>query len=108
MTTDTNRDALGGKIELKARGPIELLDTNISANVTDVRPQSAAIQDQGGSIQMTAGSLTVQGGGISALSRGSQNGGSVAIATQGPITLDAGGTISASNTGSGDAGNVES
>jgi large exoprotein involved in heme utilization and adhesion len=48
----------------------------------------------------------MQGGGISALSRGSQNGGSVAIATQGPATLNAGATVSADSTGSGDAGSV--
>ncbi len=106
VMTDTRSDALGGKIEMKATGPIELDNTTISANVTDVRPQSAAVQDQGGSIHMTAGSLTMQGGGVSALSRGSQNGGNVVIQTQGLITVSAGATISASNTGSGDAGSI--
>lgn len=48
----------------------------------------------------------MQGGGISALSRGSQNGGNVVLAAQGPITLGDGATISASNTGSAHAGNV--
>ncbi|MGE3815338.1 MAG: filamentous hemagglutinin N-terminal domain-containing protein [Nitrospiraceae bacterium] len=106
VMTDTRSDALGGKIEMKASGPIELHNTTISANVTDVRPQSAAVQDQGGSIHVTAGSLTIQAGGVSALSRGSQNGGNVVIQTQGPITLSAGATVSASNTGSGDAGSI--
>jgi filamentous hemagglutinin family protein len=106
VMTDTRSDALGGKVELKSRGPIELVDSNISANVTDVRPQSAAVQDQGGSIHITAGNLSVQSGGILALSRGSQNGGNIAISTQGPITLSAGATVSANGTGSGDAGSV--
>jgi hypothetical protein len=106
VVTDTRSDALGGKIEMKASGPIELVNTNISANVTDVRPQSATVQDQGGSIHITGGSLSVQGSGISALSRGSQNGGNLSISIQGPITLIAGSTISASGTGIGDAGSV--
>ena len=104
--TDTRSDALGGKIEMKASGPIELHNTTISANVTDVRPQSAAVRDQGGNIHITGGSLSVQGSGISALSRGSQNGGNISISIQGPITLSADSTISASGTGVGDAGSV--
>lgn len=87
-------------------GPIVLHDTTVSANVTDVRPASAGLQEQGGNISLSAGSLLVQGGGLSALSRGTQTGGNILINVQGPVTLEAGATISASNTGSANAGNV--
>ena len=45
LLTNTNVDALGGKILLKIKGPVELHDSTISANVTDVRPQSINLQD---------------------------------------------------------------
>ena len=106
LFTDTHSDALGGKIEMISRGPIVLHDTTVSANVTDVRPASAGLQEQGGNISLSAGSLLVQGGGLSALSRGTQTGGNIAITVQGPITLESGAAISASNTGSANAGSV--
>ena len=106
VLTDTRSDALGGKIELKASGPIQLNNTTISSNVNDVRPQSANVTDQGGNIALSAGTLVMQGSGISALSGGTQNGGNVAIAAQESITLGAGSTISVSNTGSANAGNI--
>ena len=77
VLTDTRSDALGGKIELKASGPIQLHNTTISSNVNDVRPQSANVTDQGGNIDLSAGSLMMQGSGISTLSGGTQNGGNV-------------------------------
>ncbi|MCS6288211.1 MAG: filamentous hemagglutinin N-terminal domain-containing protein [Nitrospira sp.] len=106
LLTNTNIDALGGKILLKVRGPVELHDSTISANVTDVRPQSINLQEQGGNIDVSAGSLSIQGGGVSALSRGTQNGGNIIVTVQGPISVSDGATISASNTGSADAGNI--
>ena len=106
MLTDTRSDALGGKIELKASGPIQLNNTTISSNVNNVRPQSANTGDQGGNIALSAGSLLMQGSAISTLSGGTQNGGNVAIATQQSITLGPGSTISASNMGTANAGNI--
>ncbi len=106
LLTNTNVDALGGKILLKVRGPVELRNSTISANVTDVRPQSRYLQEQGGNIEVSAGSLSVQGGGVSALSRGTQNGGNIIVTVQGPISVSDGATISASNTGSANAGDI--
>ena len=104
--TDTHSDALGGKIEMISRGPLVLHDTTVSATVTDVRPASAGLQEQGGNISLSAGSLLVQGGGLSALSRGTQTGGNIVMNVQGPVTLGDGAAISASNSGSANAGNV--
>ncbi|MGC3975217.1 MAG: hypothetical protein QM771_12660 [Nitrospira sp.] len=106
VLTDTRSDALGGKIEVKASGPVELHGTTISANVNDLRLQSPDRFEQSGNIEMSMGSLSMQNGRISALSTGSQVGGNVALAAQGPITLGDGAIISASNTGSANAGNV--
>jgi large exoprotein involved in heme utilization and adhesion len=106
VLTDTRSDALGGKIEVKANGPVELRGTTISANVNDLRPQSPDRLEQSGNIEMSMGNFSMQGGRISALSTGSQVGGNVVLAAQGPVTLGDGATISASNTGSANAGNV--
>ena len=106
VLTDTRADALGGKIELNAGGPIELHNSTISSNVHDVRPQSATVTDQGGNIAISAGNLLLQSGGVSALSTGTQSGGNIVVTAKGPITMEAGATISASGTGSGDAGNI--
>jgi large exoprotein involved in heme utilization and adhesion len=106
LLTDTNSEALGGQILLKMKGPIELQDSTISANVTDVRPQSKTLQEQGGNIEISAGSFSLQGGGISALSRGNQNGGNIVMTVNGPVTVSDGATISASNTGSANAGDI--
>ena len=40
MLTETRSVGIGGKIEMRATGPIELSDTTVSANVNDVRPKS--------------------------------------------------------------------
>ncbi|MDP9132794.1 MAG: hypothetical protein M3M98_06645, partial [Nitrospirota bacterium] len=106
METDTRVDALGGKIELKASGPIRLENTTISSNVNNVRPQSANTQDQGGNIDVSAGTLIMHGSGISTVSSGTQNGGNIVVSGQESITLGPGSTISASNTGGADAGNL--
>ena len=94
VLTDSGSDALGGRIELKASGPIQLNNTTISSKVNDVRPQSVNVTDQGGSIDLSAGNLVMQGSGISALSIGTQNGGNVVIAAQQSITMEPGSTIS--------------
>ena len=106
LLTDTKIDALGGKILLKVRGPVELRDSTISSNVTDVRPQSMTLQEQGGNIDVSAGNLSVKGGGIAALSRGTQDGGNIIVSVQGSISVSDGALISASNTGSGNAGDI--
>ncbi|MGZ8422456.1 MAG: two-partner secretion domain-containing protein, partial [Nitrospira sp.] len=106
IETDTRVDALGGKIELKASGPIRLENTTISSNVNNVRPQSANMQDQGGNIDVSAGALIMHGSGISTVSSGTQNGGNIVVSGQESITLGPGSTISASNTGGADAGNL--
>ena len=106
LLTDTNLDALGGKIVMNVRGPVELRDSTISANVTDVRPQSINLQEQGGNIDVTAGTFLMQGGRVSALSRGTQTGGNIFIKAQGPITMSDEAAISASSTGLGNAGNI--
>ncbi|MGC3975219.1 MAG: filamentous hemagglutinin N-terminal domain-containing protein [Nitrospira sp.] len=106
LLTDTKIDALGGQIFLKMKGPIELQDSTISANVTDVRPQSRNLQQQGGNIDISAGSLSLQGGGISALSRGTQNGGNIVMTVRGPVSVTDGAVVSASNTGSANAGDI--
>ena len=106
LLTDTNIDALGGKIVLNVRGPVELHDSTISANVTDVRPQSINLQEQGGNIDLTTGTFLMQGGRVSALSRGTQSGGSIFIKAQGQVTMSDGAAISASSTDLGNAGNI--
>jgi filamentous hemagglutinin family protein len=106
LVTDTNSDALGGKIELISRGPIVLQNTTMSANVTDVRPQSVNLQEQGSNIAITAKSLSLDGGGISALSRGTQTGGNILIETTEGLSLLGGAKVSANSLGSGNAGNI--
>lgn len=106
VMTDTQADALGGHILLKMRGPVELRDSTISANVTDVRAQSMASLEQGGNIDISAGSFLLQGGGLSALSRGTQNGGNIVVNTQGAALMTNGASVSASNTGSANAGDI--
>jgi large exoprotein involved in heme utilization and adhesion len=106
LETNTRVDALGGKIELKASGPIRLENTTISSNVNNVRPQSANTQDQGGNIDVSAGTLIMHGSGISTVSSGTQNGGNIVVSGQESITLGPGSTISASNTGEANAGNL--
>lgn len=106
LLTNTNIDALGGKILLKAKGTVELHDSTISANVTDVRPQSMTLQEQGGNIDVIAGDFLMQGGRVSALSRGTQNGGNITMTVQGPIVVSDGASVSASNTGSANAGDI--
>ncbi len=106
LLTDTNIDALGGKILLKVKGPVELHDSTISANVTDVRPQSMTLREQGGNIDVSVGTFLMEGGRVSALSRGTQNGGNILISAKGSISLGNDAAISASSTGLGNAGNI--
>src|SRR5262249_19785780 len=106
VLTNSGNDALGGKIELKASGPIQLDHTTISSNVHDVRPQSLGVTDQGGTITLSAGSLSMQNSAISTISTGTQNGGNIVIAAQDSVNASAGSTISASNTGTANAGNM--
>lgn len=106
ILTDSNIEALGGKILLKMRGPVELQDSTISANVTNVRSPSMSLQEQGGNLDVIAGAFVMQGGRLSALSRGTQKGGNIAVNVQGPVTLTDGAAISASSVGAGDAGNI--
>src|SRR5215472_11053978 len=106
VLTNSGNNALGGKIELKASGPIQLDHTTISSNVHDVRPQSLGVTDQGGTITLSAGSLSLQSSAISSISTGTQNGGNIVIAAQESVNAGAGSTISASNTGTANAGNI--
>ena len=106
VLTDTRSDALGGKIELNSGGPIELRNTTISSNVHDVRPPSAAVQDPGGNITLSAGDLLLQEGEISALSTGTQTGGNIILAARDTIRMSGAASITASNTGPGNAGNI--
>ncbi len=106
VLTDTGSDALGGKIELNAGGPIELHNSTISSNVHDVRPQSAKVTDPGGNIAISAGNLLLQSGEVSALSTGTQTGGNIVLAAQDTITVGDGSRITASSTGPGNAGNI--
>jgi large exoprotein involved in heme utilization and adhesion len=106
VLTDTHSDALGGKIEVKSTGPVELHDTTISANVNDLRAQSPDRLEQSGHVEMSVGSLAMQGGTISALSTGSQVGGNVTIAAQAGITISDGASLTANSIGSGNAGNI--
>ena len=106
VLTNSGTAALGGKIELKASGPIQLDHTTISSNVHDVRPQSLGVTDQGGTITLSAGSLSMQSSAISSISTGTQNGGNIVIAAQESVNAGAGSTISASNTGTANAGNI--
>ena len=104
--TDTRIDALGGKIDLKASGPIRLENTTISSNVNNVRPQSANTLDQGGNIDVSAGTLAMHNSHISTLSSGTQTGGNAVISAKQSVTLGGGSSISASNTGAANAGNI--
>lgn len=106
VLTDTSSIGLGGRIEMRARGPIELHNTNISANVTDLRPQSVNGQEQSGNIDLSAGNILMEGGGISALTRGTRSGGNVSLSAAQSVTVSDGAAISASSTGLGNAGNI--
>ncbi|MCS6288210.1 MAG: filamentous hemagglutinin N-terminal domain-containing protein [Nitrospira sp.] len=106
VSTDTSSIGLGGRIEMRARGPLELRNTNISANVTDLRPQSVNGQEHSGNIDLTAGNILVEGGGISALSRGTRSGGNVSLNAAESVTVSDGALLSASSTGLGNAGNI--
>ena len=107
VLSDTRSDALGGKIELKVNGPVQLHHSTISSNVNDVRPQSANVTDQGGDITISSGGILMQSSVISTLSQGTQNGGNIAITAPGSIIVGTGSTISASNTGTANAGNIQ-
>lgn len=107
VLTNSGNNALGGKIELKSSGPIQLDDTIISSNVHHVRPQSLGEIDQGGTITVSAGSLSMHGSTISTVSTGSQNGGNIFITAKDSVTAGAGSRISASNTGTGNAGDIQ-
>ena len=74
--------------------------------MTDVRPQSINLQEQGGNIDLTTGTFLMQGGRVSALSRGTQSGGSIFIKAQDQVTMSDGAAISASSTDLGNAGNI--
>ena len=106
VLTETRSDALGGRIEVKSAGPVQLKDTTISANVNDLRAQSLNRLEQSGNVDMSVGSLAMQGGTISALSTGSQVGGNVSVAAQTGITISDGASLSANSSGSGNAGNI--
>ena len=106
VLTETNSVGIGGKIEMRATGPIELRDSTVSANVTDVRPNVANIQAETGNISISGGSILMQGGEISALSRGTRVGGDIAINGGQSLSSNNGASISASSTGLGDAGNI--
>ena len=106
VLTNSGNNALGGKIELKATGPIQLDNTIISSNVHNVRPESLSETDQGGTITVLAGSLSMQGSTISTISTGSQNGGNLFITAKNSVSASAGSTISANNTGTANAGNI--
>lgn len=106
ISTDTSSIGLGGKIEMRARGPIELRNTTISANVTDLRPQSVNGQEQSGNIDLSAGSILVEGGGVSALTRGTRSGGNVSLSAAQSVTVSEGAFISAGSTGLGNAGSI--
>jgi hypothetical protein len=106
LLTDTNSDALGGKIEMISRGPIVLQNTTVSANVTDIRPQSTGLPEQGGNIAITGKSLSLDGGGISALSRGTQTGGNILVDTTQGVFLSNGAKVTANSTGAGNAGSI--
>jgi len=106
ISTDTSTIGLGGRIEMRARGSLELRNTNISANVTDLRPQSVNGQEHSGNIDLTAGNILVEGGGISALSRGTRSGGNVTLNATESVTVSDGALLSASSTGLGNAGNI--
>ena len=91
---------------MRARAPIELRNTNISANVTDLRPQFVNGQEQSGNIDLSAGNILMEGGGISALTRGTRSGGNVSLSAAQSVTVSDGAAISASSTGLGNAGNI--
>ena len=107
VLTNSGNDALGGKIELKSSGPIQLDNTIISSNVHNLRPQSLGEIDQGGTITVSAGSLSMHGSTISTVSTGSQNGGNIFITAKDSVTARVGSRISASNTGSANAGDIQ-
>jgi len=106
VLTDTSSIGLGGRIEMRARAPIELRNTNISANVTDLRPQFVNGQEQSGNIDLSAGNILMEGGGISALTRGTRSGGNVSLSAAQSVTVGDGAFISASSTGLGNAGSI--
>ena len=106
VLTQTNSIGLGGKIEMRASGPLKLHDTNISANVKDVRPQSTNGLEHSGSIDLSAGTLLMEGGEISALSRGTRSGGDISLNATQSVTLNRGASLSASSIGLGNAGNI--
>ena len=80
---------LGGKIELKASGPIELHDSTISSNVNDVRRTVREQQQSRRRYWSLLRNPRDAGSGISAVSGGTQNGGNVVIAAQQSITMEA-------------------
>ena len=106
VSTDTSSIGLGGKIELRAAGHSELHDTVISANVTNLRPQSVNGQEHSGNIDISAGTLLMEGGGLSALSRGTRGGGDISLRAVESITISNGASVSAGSTGLGNAGNI--
>ncbi len=106
VSTDTSSMGLGGKIELRAKGQIELHDTVISANVTDLRPRSVNGQEHSGNIDLSAGSILMEGGRLSAFSRGTRDGGDISLRGEESITMTQGASISAASTGLGNAGNI--
>ncbi len=106
VLTETNSIGLGGKIEIRASGPLELRNTYISANVRDIRPRSSNGQEHTGNIELSAGSLVMQGGGVSALSRGTRAGGNISLNATESATLGNGAFLSANSTGSANAGNI--
>ena len=106
VLTDTSSIGLGGKIELRAAGPIELHDTVISANVTDLRPQSVNGQEHSGNINLSAGRILMDGGGLSALSRGTRGGGNISLGAAESISMNNGASVSAGSRGLGNAGNI--
>ncbi len=106
VLTETSSIGLGGKIELRAAGRFDLHDTVISANVTDLRPQSLNGQEHSGNIDLSAGSIFMDGGGLSALSRGTRGGGNISLSAAESVTMSHGASVSAGSTGLGNAGNI--
>lgn len=106
VLTDANSIGIGGKIELRASGSIDLHASNISANVTDLRPESVNGQERSGNIDLSAGNILMEGGGLSALSRGTRGGGDISLRAGESITINNGASVSAGSTGLGNAGNI--
>ena len=63
-------------------------------------------QEQSGNIDLSAGNILMEGGGISALTRGTRSGGNVSLSAAQSVTVSDGAAISASSTGLGNAGNI--